>query len=558
MRPMNTLGRVSDIGSHRLADWLAVAAACTFIFLASYRVELPGLHYDEIIFFDATQGPYALDNVFVYKSLGPVPLLIMQYVGALKSWLYTPIFRVFAISPATIRLPAILLAAATLLIFYQLMRAKLGAVWATIVLWIMAVDPANVFLTRPDFGMAVLMHFFQAAILALWFSYRDKPELWKAILIFVCLALGCFDKFNFVWLALAFLIATLVCYPDSVKNIWSSPPRFVAWTAVVFVVIGLGTILHFVWALRALLYFPSVGTTAVLLNWSRLLETLSGTAMANLMFESSAGIIGLIPGWLILADGFLALTCLLLPVSKAETREHRKNGIFCLLIGFLIFLQIVITPLAGNPWHYSMIWPLPLLAFAFLTKSLSMQIAGKILGRVAAVLPGCAAVLVFAVNVHNTAAYLSHFRWNHHYSPVWSPEIYSLSDYINKHGWEAKSIISVDWGLHNQIHALAPKKLRERMQERWFFTDLEKQNQEEQIGNLNHLFPAGKIFVVMFAESTNAFLPTSRGRNLPAALAVCPELKSRLVKEFWFWGEKIYELYEVTRQPNGAPESTHS
>ena len=95
------------------------------------------------------------------------------------------------------------------------------------------------------------------------------------------------------------------------------------------------------------------------------------------------------------------------------------------------------------------------------------------------------------------------------------------------------------------------------MQERSFFTDLEKQNQEEQIGNLNHLFPEGKSFVVMFAESTGAFFPTARG-NFPAALAICPELKSRLVKEFWFWGEKIYELYEVTRQPNGAPESTHS
>ena len=43
-----------------------------------------------------------------------------------------PVFRLFGVSAVTIRLPAILLAAVTLLIFYQLLRAKLGAVWAAL------------------------------------------------------------------------------------------------------------------------------------------------------------------------------------------------------------------------------------------------------------------------------------------------------------------------------------------------------------------------------------------------------------------------------------------
>src|SRR5205814_8313924 len=59
-------------------------------------------------------------------------------------------------------------------------------------------------------------------------------------------------------------------------------------------------------------------------------------------------------------------------------------------------------------YHYSMIFPLPLLGFAFLGRSLYTQLAWKNLQRLAAVLLGSAAVLVFAVNVHNTAVYLSH------------------------------------------------------------------------------------------------------------------------------------------------------
>src|SRR5206468_11289936 len=99
--------------------------------------------------------------------LGPVPLLVFPFIGALKAWIYTPIFRLFGVSALTIRLPVILIAAVTLLIFYYAMRAKLAAIFV----WIMTVDPANLFPSRLDWGPTVLIHFFQAAILALWFIY---------------------------------------------------------------------------------------------------------------------------------------------------------------------------------------------------------------------------------------------------------------------------------------------------------------------------------------------------------------------------------------------------
>src|SRR5207248_2212250 len=163
----------------RWSDSLALVAACIFIFLATYRIQLPGLYYDEVNFVNASQG--APDNTFIYMKLGSVPLLIMPYLGALKAWTYAPIFHLFGVSPLTIRLPAVLLAAATLLILYRAMRDTVGSVWAAILAWIMAVDPANLFPSRLDWGPTVLMHLFQALILALWFSYRRNPQLWKPI-----------------------------------------------------------------------------------------------------------------------------------------------------------------------------------------------------------------------------------------------------------------------------------------------------------------------------------------------------------------------------------------
>jgi len=279
-------------------------------------------------------------------------------------------------------------------------------------------------------------------------------------------------------------------------------------------------------------------------EWLLLLSTLSGYAVAGFIFGNAGGIIPDAPFWLIVADGCLGLACLSFPALDPRGRENCRNGFFCLLVGFLIFLQIAITPQAGGPHHYSMIFPLPLLAFAFLANSLYSQVAIKSLQRFAISLLGAAAVCILLVNGHNTAVYLSHFRTNLHYNPRWSPEIYSLSQYLNEHGFEANRIISVDWGLHDQLHALAPKKLQPRMRDYWsIFKQLDRQNEETQTATLRYVFPEGKNFVLAFAASKETF-PETR-RNFVASLVSHPELKSRLAKEFWFGGEKIYELYEV-------------
>lgn len=544
---MTTSGRPSELSVRRLPDWLAFAAVCIFVFLAAYRIELPGLYYDELDFVNAALG--APNNIFVHMRLGPLPLLLGPYEGALKAWGYYPIFRLFGVSPLTIRLPVILLGAATLLIFYQLMRAKLGAVWAAIALWIMAVDPANVFPSRLDWGPTVLTHLFQAAILALWFSYRDEPKLWKPPLIFICFVLGFFARFNFIWLVLASVIGISLCYPESLKGLWISLPRFARWMAVILLLIASGVTLYLV--LPLLLYFDrptGIPTHSLQVKWYGLLTTLSGQAVAWFIFRDTRGIISYVPFWLIVVGGFLALAILFVPMSNAEARENRKNGLFCFLVGFLIFVQIVITPQAGGPHHYLMIFPWPFLAFIFLARSLYDHFRTKQLSQIVALSLVAAATCIFFVNIHNTMSYLSHFRSNPHYSPVWSPEIYSLSRYVNEHGFQAKSIICVDWGLRLQLHALAPKKLRGQMRDYWpTFLALSHKDKEEQTAALNRIFPEGKSLAVTFAASKETF-PETR-RNFLTSVTARPELKSQLVKEFWFGGEKIYELYEVVRLP---------
>ena len=77
------------------------------------------------------------------------------------------------------------------------------------------------------------------------------------------------------------------------------------------------------------------------------------------------------------------------------------------------------------------------------------------------------------------------------------------------------------------------------------FKIVENQDQEKQSGVLNQIFPEGKSLALTFAPSKETF-PETR-RNFMAVLASHPELKWRLVKEFWYAGQKIYEVYEVDR-----------
>ena len=95
-----------------------------YVALATYKIHLPGLYYDEMLFVGPATGaqPYL-------KRLG-LPLLTFPYIGALKSWIYTPIFALFGVSPASVRLPAILISCGTLALGYSLVRRILTPPWA--------------------------------------------------------------------------------------------------------------------------------------------------------------------------------------------------------------------------------------------------------------------------------------------------------------------------------------------------------------------------------------------------------------------------------------------
>src|SRR5215203_6887422 len=106
----------------RRADWLALFICIFFIGLASAWISEMGVQSDEALF-----------SAGMYPPLGPGvellgkhrTLMVMTYVGALKSYIWKPIVRNIGASAATTRIPAVLLGSVTLLLFYILLKRSL-------------------------------------------------------------------------------------------------------------------------------------------------------------------------------------------------------------------------------------------------------------------------------------------------------------------------------------------------------------------------------------------------------------------------------------------------
>src|SRR5437773_9170830 len=88
-----------------------VVLALVMLFLAKENLSVPGLYYDEAIFTGLAKdfltghihGPH-MPGCDVIQIFGhPFPIFVQSYLGALKSWMLMPSFRLFGYSVAVLR-----------------------------------------------------------------------------------------------------------------------------------------------------------------------------------------------------------------------------------------------------------------------------------------------------------------------------------------------------------------------------------------------------------------------------------------------------------------------
>ena len=137
------------------ADWFALLICLLFIALGCAWISEMGIQTDEALFAGGIYPPYA-PGVRLFGKMRP--LMLMPYVGTVKSYIWKPLVRNITSPAATIRIPAVLLAGLTVWLFYLLLKRTLGVRTALTGAALLAADATYILTSRWDWGPVVLQH----------------------------------------------------------------------------------------------------------------------------------------------------------------------------------------------------------------------------------------------------------------------------------------------------------------------------------------------------------------------------------------------------------------
>jgi hypothetical protein len=188
---------------------LTILAGCAFIPYA-------GLQMDEALFAGPYYQPVAREfrlRLFHHD----IPLMVMTYIGTLKTLLYWPLIAIFRSSFTAhpqyaawvFRLPTILAAALTVFVFFYMARRAAGRGPAMVAALLLASDPTFLLTNTFDWGPVALEHLLlvTGCFFLLKFAQDRLPR--DLPLGFYFLGLALWNKAVFVW-ALAGLICAVV------------------------------------------------------------------------------------------------------------------------------------------------------------------------------------------------------------------------------------------------------------------------------------------------------------------------------------------------------------
>jgi 4-amino-4-deoxy-L-arabinose transferase-like glycosyltransferase len=463
--------------TRRRATWVAgaiVALSVVFFLLASGAgLSDPGLQYDELLFVNgALGGTHAYHGFIASEALG-VPTMLMTYIGALKAWLYAPIFSVFGVSVDTIRVPAVLLAALAIVLAVALVRRLLGT-WPTLAFAVLlGTDPVLSSMSRADWGPIVLSALLRVCALLAYFAFLRRRQARYLWLLVISLSLGVFNKLDYGWFIVGLLVAALVMHRRELWRIVRSRPVAMFPPLAFQVVVAI--VVFFEIALPAE-RLPRPGHLSI---GARITEvenlfrgTFDGAAVYQYMTGSllaHATLMGSLFPWVLLGSCGVAGWFVVWGRRRAQDdplRARASTTAFLVVLFIVMALGITATRQATGPHNIFLLWPLPsLLAICLFATALALPWRSTRLA--AATVLGIAVLALLATQVRTSLEYVHAYRDRREWTAPWSPEIYAAASAVSHSATGVTSIITADWGLGTQIFALGNEAVRDRFNDVW-------------------------------------------------------------------------------------------
>ncbi|MES1258231.1 MAG: glycosyltransferase family 39 protein [Acidobacteriota bacterium] len=447
--------------TRRLPSW-AIPVLAGLIFLATGVALLPwpGMQNDELFF----SGPiYSADAAF-YRIEGgalKIPLMVMSYTGALKTWLYAALFQVLPPTEWSVRIPVLLMGIGTLWLTWEWVRRIADERAAAVATVLLATDTIFLMTGVFDWGPVALQHILlMGGLLAvqIWIARPSKRML---SLGFFLWGLGMWDKALMAWPLIGLAAAVVCVFPrETARRVRLAP------------------------ALLALVSFLAGAAPLVWYNIARPGETATQNAKFTTQ-DLGSKIVALrqtidgstLFGYIVYEDSVAGKRAPRglgerLPVELSRrVGDHRRNwmlpawilGLMCALVLWnspvrrpLLFLAIAVLVgwaqmaltkgTGGASHHVILLWPFPavFLGIAFSAVARKLPRFGT---------PALAALLIFLAgeNLLTTNQYLARLIVNGG-AGGWTDAIYRLADSLDKKSASWFGIL--DWGYLNGVRML--------------------------------------------------------------------------------------------------------
>jgi hypothetical protein len=421
-------------------------------------IRYPGLQNDEVYFAPPIFVPRTA--FYAVRAFGAqIPVMVMSYTGALKTWIYAGVFSVWAPSRWSVRVPVLMACLAAIWLTWIWARMVAGRRVAIAAVALLATDAMFLLTGVLDWGPVALQHLLMMSGLVSVTYFAKTGSRLALGLGFFLWGLGLWDKALMIWLLAGFAVAVICVYPREVKR------RITAKTAAIVLgalAIGAAPLIwynidrHGETATANATFSPDnyilkLKVAALSLDGSSLFAYLvdaDATApdrpprgvVERVAFVAHRGLGTHKHNWFLPA---FALAVLALPLLR-RSRFFRPMA-FLLIASVVGWIQMFVTHNAGSGAHHIvLLWPMPMLF-----TSMAIVAAAESFPRYGpAIFVAIVSVLVIG-NLLNENEYLTHFAVRGGIGG-WTDAIYPLSTSLDDSTW----VGTVDWGYTNALRVL--------------------------------------------------------------------------------------------------------
>jgi 4-amino-4-deoxy-L-arabinose transferase-like glycosyltransferase len=476
------------------------ALAVCLLFLTCGLLFLPhlGLQNDEALFASPWFQP-KISTYLVNVGHSRIPLMLMTYLGTLKSWIYRPLFFLLGTSIWVIRLPMLLAGAASIWVFYLFLRRVAGERAGMVGCSFLAADSLYLLTVCFDWGPVALQHLLLLSGLLLLVRFYQTLSHRSLGWGWALLGLAMWDKALAIWMLAGFGVAGITVLKKEIVGVINL--RRLLLSAACFCLGAFPLLVYNVKNHWATFRSNASWETGDIPGKARLLRgTADGHALFgwlvyedwqthhphepdSLLTKTSAQISALAgqPRQNVMPYAFL-LALLLTPLACSAAR---KAILFALVALLVAWLQMAVTVNAGGSVHHAiLVWPLPQMVIA-----VSFAAASRRLGRrgIPVLIAVTAVVAISCVLVTNE--YYTRMRRNGG-GMNWTDAVLPLADRMKT--VPAKLVFSVDWGIMDSLRLLDRGKLPLRVGTdpitRKELSDEDRQYLATMIGSPEHVF----------------------------------------------------------------------